>query len=206
MINRNLKGNRSIGLVAFSLCGHFAISVNWKDILNLAANNLGIARLDGYALGGNDIRINRTIVILQTLIIVALLGVISILVVKPDTNKTTNNHAIIINYDRADLDRLEEMVSRFNEGHGDNLMIIEPGMDSGPVIHDVITNGREIKWTVDHSRDAWFPKNKNKIVYECKSVRLHERDRDYIDVQLSQCEGFNGKEQLPVLSFPREKL
>lgn len=98
------------------------------------------------------------------------------------------------------------MVKKFNEGHGDNVMIIEPGMDSGPVIHDVYSNGKEIKWNVDHSRDALYPKDQVKSQYVCRSIRVHERDKDYIDVQLSKCEGFKVDEQLSVLSFEREKL
>ncbi|WP_164545587.1 DUF4362 domain-containing protein [Paenibacillus albus] len=156
--------------------------------------------------GGPTIRISRTIVILQTLIIVALLGVISILIVKPETKSPSNNHAYIINYDQADLARLTELVDRFNKGLGDNLMIIEPGMDSGPVIHDIISNGKEMNWTVDHSRDAGYPNNTVKTKFVCRSIRLHERDRDYIDVQLSRCDGFNANEQLPVLAFPKDKL
>ncbi|REE69623.1 uncharacterized protein DUF4362 [Paenibacillus taihuensis] len=150
--------------------------------------------------------LNRTVVVLQTLIIVALIGVITVLVTKPDSQKSSENNAYILNFDKADLKRMEAMVSRFSEGNGDNLMIIEPGMDSGPVIHDVSSNGKKIMWNVDHSRDAWYPKDKAKSQFVCRAIRIHERNQDFIDVQLSKCDGYKVDEQLSVLTFTKEKL
>ncbi|SFS76052.1 protein of unknown function [Paenibacillus sp. BC26] len=85
-------------------------------------------------------------------------------------------------------------------------MIISPTMDSGSVIHDVISNGKEIKWIVDNSRDTWYPNNKDKTEYVCKSIRIHERDSEFIDVQLSKCENYKEDEQLSIITFFKEKL
>ncbi|WP_141692401.1 DUF4362 domain-containing protein [Paenibacillus pectinilyticus] len=119
-------------------------------------------------------------------------------------NDTATN-SVIFHLDRADLERVDKMVTRFNEGQGDNLMIIEPGMDSGPAIHDVISNGKEINWIVDNSRDAWST-DKGKTEYVCKLIRIHERDSDFIDVELSKCKNYKDDDQLRVLSFRKEKL
>ncbi len=84
-------------------------------------------------------------------------------------------------------------------------MIITPTIDSGPIIHDVHSGRREIRWSVDNSRDAWNT-NMKKTVYTCEAIRIHDRDSQFIDVQLSKCKNYKADEQLNILSFEKEKL
>lgn len=135
-----------------------------------------------------------------------MIGVIFVLINQSDIKKAAKNNSVIFNFDKADLDRIDKMVTRFNGGKGDNLMIIDPTMDSGSVIHDVISNGKEIKWIVDNSRDAWYPNNKDKTEYVCKSIRIHERDSEFIDVQLSKCKNYKEDEQLSIITFLKDQL
>ena len=78
-------------------------------------------------------------------------------------------------------------------------------MDSGPLIHDVNSNGKEINWIVDDTRDAWSADN-GKTEYVCKSIRMNERDHEFFDVELSKCNNFKEDEQLRLISFRKERL
>jgi hypothetical protein len=81
------------------------------------------------------------------------------------TDVSRSEH-FLINFDQKDFNRLKEMVSRFKEGKGDNLMIIPPIIDGGYWIHDVMSNGREIYWVVDNSRDG-MSSDRGKVEYIC---------------------------------------
>lgn len=147
----------------------------------------------------------KTIIIFQSLIIVALISGIVLLVKNTDKAKANPNESIIFHFNQGDLDRIANMVNRFNKGQGDNLMIITPTIDSGPIIHDVHSDGREISWSIDNSRDAWNT-NSKKTVYTCGAIRIHDRDSQSIDVQLSKCKNYKADEQLNILRFEKDKL
>jgi uncharacterized membrane protein YvbJ len=53
----------------------------------------------------------------------------------------SRSDSFLINFNRKDYDRLKTLVTRFNDGKGDNLMIIPPIIDGGHAIHDVMSNG-----------------------------------------------------------------
>ena len=55
-----------------------------------------------------------------------MIGVIFVLINQSDIKKAAKNNSVIFNFDKADLDRIDKMVTRFNGGKGDNLMIIDP--------------------------------------------------------------------------------
>ncbi|GGD76456.1 DUF4362 domain-containing protein [Paenibacillus nasutitermitis] len=150
-------------------------------------------------------RYNKLIICVQAVIIIGLLGVILSLTSQSQKENIDKNNSLLSNFDQADLDRIDNLVKRFNDGKGDNLMIISPTMDSGPEINDVISNGKEINWVVDHSRDA-MNTNNGKTEYVCRSIRLKDRDEEYIDVQLSKCNNYKEDEQLSILSFRKDQL
>ncbi|CAH1232608.1 hypothetical protein PAECIP111891_07055 [Paenibacillus allorhizoplanae] len=149
----------------------------------------------------------KPIIYIQLIVFIGLVSAIFVLLNQQSHKENTNkNKSIIINFDQVDLDRVDEMVKRFNEGKGDNLMIISPTIDSGPLIHDVNSNGKEIHWIVDNTRDAWAGTDKGKTEFVCKSISMNERDDEFFDVELSKCNNFKEDEQLRLISFRKEIL
>ncbi|MGE6229495.1 hypothetical protein [Paenibacillus chitinolyticus] len=112
------------------------------------------------------------------------------------------NADILVNLDQRDLKRLDELVGRFNRSQGDNLMVISPTIDSGPWIHDVHTDGTEIVWTVDNTRDA-YSSPKEKQTYTCASVEKIETSERYV-LQLSKCGG-GQRDKLPILDIDKNR-
>lgn len=151
------------------------------------------------------VKYKKTINYIQIIVFIGLVSVIFVLINQQSHKENTNkNKSIIINFDQVDLDRVDEMVNRFNEGKGDNLMIVSTTVEGGPIIHDVNSNGKEIHWIVDNTRDAWSDQGKTE--YVCKSIRMNERDNEFLDVELSKCNNFKEDEQLRLISFRKELL
>ncbi|SFJ13147.1 protein of unknown function [Paenibacillus sp. UNC496MF] len=145
------------------------------------------------------------IIIAQSVAIAALLIGVALLLRPIAAGKAVADEPVIYRLDKADLARVERLVRKFGDGYGDNLMIVSPTLDSGPYVHDVMSNGREIRWVVDPSRDGWTV-DKGKTEYDCGAIRMHDRDPNYIDVQLSRCSHHAADEQLTVLTFSKEDL
>ncbi|SEG09294.1 protein of unknown function [Paenibacillus sp. UNC499MF] len=110
------------------------------------------------------------------------------------------NADILVNLDQRDLKRLDELVDRFNRAQGDYLMVISPTIDSGPWIHDVHTDGTQIAWTVDNTRDA-HSSPKQQQTYKCASIEKIETTERY-GIQLSECGGGQG-DKLPILDIEK---
>ena len=83
-------------------------------------------------------------------------------------------------------------------------MLIPPIIDGGEWIQDVITNGREIYWVVDNTRDG-MSSNKGKTEYKCKAIDIKELE-DYYTLVLSKCNNFKEDEELGMISFEKERL
>ncbi|MFS0837990.1 hypothetical protein [Paenibacillus sp. 1P03SA] len=111
------------------------------------------------------------------------------------------NPGILVNLDQRDMNRLDELVDRFNRDQGDYLMVISPTIDSGPWIHDVHTDGTQITWTVDNTRDG-YSSPKQKQTYKCASIEKIETSESY-GIQLSKCGGQGDK--LPILDIEKNR-
>lgn len=141
--------------------------------------------------------------LLLTIIIILVITLIVTNKYQRSIDVSRNEH-FLINFDQRDFNRLEEMVNRFKEGKGDNLMIIPPIVDGGYWIHDVISNGREIQWVVDNSRDG-MSSERGRVEYICKSIDINESE-DYYTFVLSNCKNIKEDEILNIVSFIKEEL
>jgi hypothetical protein len=116
----------------------------------------------------------------------------------------SRSDSFLINFNRKDYNRLKTLVTRFNDGKGDNLMLIPPIIDGGYLIHDVMSNGREIRWTVDNTRDA-YSSDRGKTEYICKAIDINETTDHYV-FELSKCNNHEDNEKLGLVSFLKEEL
>lgn len=120
-----------------------------------------------------------------------------------DNHEANRNHSILISFDEKDLEQLEDLVSRFKEGKGHNLMLIPPVVDGGYWIHDVYSNGREIEWTIDNTRDGMSGDGRGIRKYTCKAIDKNETE-ELFTIELSQCDGFEPNEKFSVISIWKE--
>jgi hypothetical protein len=120
----------------------------------------------------------------QLFIIAVLVGLLAADLEKSELAESKRED-ILIHFDRKDLNRMKETIQRFSEGKGDNLMLIEPTIDSGRLIYDFYSDGYELHWIEDNTRDAWGS-DPGKNEYVCKAMDLKET-RDRFNVELSQC-------------------
>ncbi|MEK3903994.1 hypothetical protein [Paenibacillus sp. FSL R7-0179] len=145
---------------------------------------------------------SRVIIILETLLIAGL----SLLLVW-EFNKPVplvrDQRDLITHFDQLDLDRITEMIHRFKEGKGDNLTMLQWGVDSGPYIHDFYNDGRVLHWTVDNSRD--WAGDSGKIEYVCREIRLAETE-EYYRVELTDCENQPDDFEVYPVSFRKDEL
>ncbi|MEK3757470.1 hypothetical protein MKZ07_03440 [Paenibacillus sp. FSL P4-0338] len=95
------------------------------------------------------------------------------------------------------------MIHRFKEGKGDNLTMLQWGIDSGPYIHDFYNDGRVLHWTVDNSRD--WAADGGKIEYVCRAIRLAETEELY-KVELTDCENQPDDFVVHPVSFRKDEL
>jgi hypothetical protein len=98
-------------------------------------------------------------------IIVVLVTVLSITF--QHNNSSDSRDTILYRFDKRDIKRLDELVQRHSNGKGDYLMLIPPVVDGGYWIHDVHSNGREITWTIDNTRDGMSAGGKVET-YKCR--------------------------------------
>lgn len=97
---------------------------------------------------------------------------------------------VLIHFDRADYERMDRFVERFHQGEGDTLLAVAPAADSGPIIYDLLSDGKQIKVTRDDSRDA-YRSSAEKTTYVCRAIdwkRTDGRER----IALSGCGGVDG--------------
>jgi hypothetical protein len=147
----------------------------------------------------------KTIIYIQLIVIIGLLCVIFVVLNQQShKEKIDPNNSIIKNFDQGDFDRIDEMVKRFNKRIGDNLMLISPTIEGGSWIHDVFSNGYEITWIVDNTRDG-MSANTGKTEYHCQSIEINERDEHFV-VELSRCTNYKEDEKLGLVAFRKEKL
>jgi hypothetical protein len=144
------------------------------------------------------IRTKVTIVVLSVIIVLLATS----LVIKQTSHQDVlqRKNSILHHFDQADIDRLNEMVQRHENGKGDYLMLIPPITDGGYWIHEVHSDGREITWTIDNTRDEMSSK-RGKQVYRCKSISQYKTKEQYV-YTLSQCDN-QGEKSIPILRISK---
>ncbi|SFW70887.1 protein of unknown function [Paenibacillus sp. UNCCL117] len=139
-------------------------------------------------------------------VLVGIIGVlVLILVINLTSYKNTHERKDIIlhRFNKMDVDRLNEMVQRHKNGKGDYLMLIPPIIDGGYWIHDVHSNGREVTWTIDSTRDVMSSEH-GKQVYKCKRISMDET-KDFYVYTLNQCDN-KGEESIAIFSLLKEDV
>ncbi len=65
------------------------------------------------------------------------------------------------------------------------------------------SNGREITWTIDNTRDG-MSSERGKQIYRCKSIKMNQTKENYV-YTLDQCDNEGGK-RLPIFSILKENI
>jgi hypothetical protein len=118
-----------------------------------------------------------------------------------NSHEADQREDILHHFDRTDIRRLDEMVKRHGEGKGDYLLLIPRTVDGGYWIHDVHSNGREITWTIDNTRDG-MSSEQGKRTYKCKVISKSETGEHHV-YTLEQCD--NEERSLPIFSISKER-
>jgi hypothetical protein len=144
----------------------------------------------------------RTKVTIGLLIsIIGLLLTIIVVILRHDEGTLKSTDIILHRFDQTDIKRLNDMVERHKNRKGDYLMLIPPIIDGGYWIHDVHSDGKEITWTIDNTRDGMSSEH-GKQVYRCKSISMNETKEYYVYI-LDQCDN-EGEKSLPIFSILKE--
>ncbi|MEK4064304.1 MULTISPECIES: DUF4362 domain-containing protein [Paenibacillus] len=146
---------------------------------------------------------SRTIMLLEA-VIIAVLATLLILEFIERPSRSNDQPNLITHFDQMDLDRIKEMIQRFEDGKGDNLTLLNWGIDSGPFIHDVYNDGRELRWTLDNTRDSMSSAT-GKTEYVCKAIGL-ENTTDFYRVNLSEYSGYPKEEKINIIFFRKDEL
>lgn len=106
---------------------------------------------------------------------------------------------VLTNFNKLDYERMNTLYERFQDRKGDNLMLISPTMDSGPIIYDVNSNGLEIRFTIDATRDG-YSAEREKVTYLCKEMKK-EVGINRIIFTVSSCDGYESDDVKGYLQF-----
>jgi len=117
-------------------------------------------------------------------------------------NKDDDLQGIVLRkFDQTALNRMNILYERFLDNKDDYLMIIGPSIDTGPVITNINSNGKEIVWINDTSRDVYT--NGAVEVYKCNKLnRVEEDERTVFSV--SNCEGYLENDLKGSIVFPNK--
>jgi hypothetical protein len=121
-----------------------------------------------------------------------------------DPPKVERNDAFLVDFDQVDFLRMQEVIARYEEGLGDNILMIPPIVDGGYSIHEYGSNGREIWWRVDNTRDGMASEH-SQTVYTCHSISMVEGEHFHF-VELSDCDNYEDDEKLRMVGFLKEHL
>ncbi|MDO7905371.1 DUF4362 domain-containing protein [Paenibacillus sp. JX-17] len=106
--------------------------------------------------------------------------------------------------DEQDYRRVNEMYERYQQRHGDHLMIILPAVDSCPTIYNLSSNGRQIDWSVDESRDIYSGGDVKVHKYSCSRMNKDQTE-SRITFSVSGCAGYSPDEKLGGITFTIHK-
>jgi|GEM_PF-1541972 len=97
--------------------------------------------------------------------------------------------SFLVNFDRTDLQRMDNFVARFHDRKGDYLMAIPLTIEGGAVIYDLRSDGRKIDILIDNTRDGYASdRSQKKLV--CGDIALEKVSRDgetYTTVEVTGC-------------------
>ncbi|WP_133257467.1 DUF4362 domain-containing protein [Paenibacillus montanisoli] len=96
---------------------------------------------------------------------------------------------------------MNTLYERFLEHKGDYLVVVGPTIDSGPVITSINSNGKEIVWINDMSRDAYS--NGAIEVYKCEKLNKEEENARTV-FSVSICEGYLEDDIKGYIAFPKK--
>lgn len=102
--------------------------------------------------------------------------------------------------DPAALNRMNTLYEKFLQHQEDYLVLIGNTIDSGPMITNINSNGKEFVWISDASRDAYT--NGAVEFYKCKSLIRAEMDESVV-FSASYCEGYAQEDVKGMLVFPK---
>ncbi|MCM3626758.1 DUF4362 domain-containing protein [Paenibacillus glycanilyticus] len=109
---------------------------------------------------------------------------------------------ILRKMDQSSLSRMNTLYERFLNHKDDYLMIIGPNIDSGPIITNINSNGKDIVWINDTSRDVFT--NGSVEVYKCRQLNKSEEKSGTI-FSVSKCQGYSEDEIKGSIEFPKSK-
>ncbi|MEC0370624.1 DUF4362 domain-containing protein [Paenibacillus chibensis] len=144
---------------------------------------------------------NKWVWILTVIVLVLIGGLVYSVRMNSEMKSSYMQKGILTNFDQSDLKRMNSLYERFKNQQGDHLMLITPTIDSGPVIYNLTTNGTEIHWTVDYTRDS-NSVNK-KITYVCKDM-MKEEDMNGTIYSVTHCGGYDEDERLGPVIFAKK--
>ncbi|WP_454190899.1 hypothetical protein [Paenibacillus sp. Marseille-Q7038] len=142
-----------------------------------------------------------TIWLLSTVIVALSICLIYFIQMVSEYDNKYIKRGVLTNFNNLDYQRMNLFYERFKDRKGDNLMLISPTMDSGPIIYDVNSNGSKVWFTIDATRDI-YSGEKEKQTYSCKELKKEERS-NYIIFTVSNCNGYKENEIKGYLQFSR---
>jgi hypothetical protein len=130
------------------------------------------------------------------LILFLLLSACSSEVSSKETDNFRKNTFVVVDESIESEKRLDRFVEKYNKGLSDELIIIMPPFDGGPVVKDLIYKGKgkgdSIEFIIDFSRDVMAnPQPGNSTIkYTCEKIK--KVTTKGVVFELSGCEK-NGK-------------
>ncbi|OAB47184.1 DUF4362 domain-containing protein [Paenibacillus antarcticus] len=144
----------------------------------------------------------KTIWLLSIIIVVLCICLFYFIRLNAQYDKKYIQRGILTNFNKLEYERMHIFYERFQDHKGDNVMLISPTSDSGPIIYDVNFNGSEIRFTTDATRDA-YSGQREKITYFCKEMNKEEGIHNNI-FTVSNCKGFESEDVKGYLQFSKE--
>lgn len=113
----------------------------------------------------------RTNWFLCTVIVALSLCLIYFIRLNSEYHKQYMQRGVLTNFDDIDYERMNVFYERFHERKGDNVMLISPTIDSGPIIYDLISNGSQVWFSMDETRDGYSGKVSNCDGYDDEEIK-----------------------------------
>ena len=142
----------------------------------------------------------KTIWLLSIVVILLSIGLAYSIRVNLMKKDAVLQEIVYMKSDPVALNRMNTLYERFLEHKTDYLMLIGSSIDSGPIITNINSNGKEIVWINDASQDAYT--NGAVEFYNCKTLTRAEKDEGVV-YSASNCEGYAEDDVKGMLTFPK---
>lgn len=129
----------------------------------------------------------KAIWLLALIVVILGIGLFYSIRLNVTNKKDYLQRSILYKRDQNDLKRMNTFYERFLDQKADYLVIIGPTIDSGPAITNIHSNGKDIVWIYDNSRDVYS----NGLIggYKCKKLYKEEEGARTV-FSVSNCEGY----------------